>query len=94
QGDSLYRGSGSHQQETQHLQDKGALPPPPNLLPATRASPESDWFASHRFFTPPIATHYSNWIEQVARRLIAWFKTECLKIRNSKNSDSITAVNL
>jgi len=26
------------------------LPPPPNLLPATRASPESDWFASHRFF--------------------------------------------
>ncbi|MCP3882548.1 MAG: IS91 family transposase, partial [Sulfitobacter sp.] len=29
----------------QHLQAKGALPPPPELLPATRASPTSDWFA-------------------------------------------------
>ncbi len=28
-----------------HMQDKGALPPPPNLLPATRASPDADWFA-------------------------------------------------
>ena len=28
-----------------HLQAKGALPPPPELLPATRASPVSDWFA-------------------------------------------------
>jgi hypothetical protein len=28
-----------------HLQAKGALPPPPDLLPATRASPTSDWFA-------------------------------------------------
>ena len=24
---------------------KGALPPPPELLAATRASPDSDWFA-------------------------------------------------
>jgi hypothetical protein len=28
-----------------HLMKKGALPPPPELLPATRASPGSDWFA-------------------------------------------------
>lgn len=28
-----------------HLQTKGLLPPPPELLPATRASPDSDWFA-------------------------------------------------
>ena len=28
-----------------HLQVKGALPPPPELLPATRASPDLDWFA-------------------------------------------------
>jgi hypothetical protein len=28
----------------QHLQAKGALPPPPDLLPATRASPTSGWF--------------------------------------------------
>ena len=28
----------------QHLQAKGALPPAPDLLPATRASPTSDWF--------------------------------------------------
>jgi ribosomal protein S27E len=28
-----------------HLQAKGALPPPPDLLPAARASPYSDWFA-------------------------------------------------
>ena len=28
-----------------HLQAKGALPPLPELLPATRASPESGWFA-------------------------------------------------
>jgi hypothetical protein len=26
-----------------HLQDKGALSPPPELLPATRASPPADW---------------------------------------------------
>ena len=29
----------------QHLQARGALPPPPELLPATRASPDFDWFA-------------------------------------------------
>jgi hypothetical protein len=29
----------------QHLQDKGALPQAPELLPATRASPQADWFA-------------------------------------------------
>jgi len=29
----------------QHLQAKGALLPPPELLPATRASPDLDWFA-------------------------------------------------
>ncbi|CAD7839873.1 MAG: hypothetical protein [Olavius algarvensis Gamma 3 endosymbiont] len=29
----------------QHLKVKGALPPLPELLPATRASPGSDWFA-------------------------------------------------
>ena len=29
----------------QHLQAKDALPPPTELLPATRASPTSDWFA-------------------------------------------------
>ena len=29
----------------QHLQARGALPPPPELLPATRASPVFDWFA-------------------------------------------------
>ena len=29
----------------QHLQVKGALPPPTELLPATRASPPLDWFA-------------------------------------------------
>lgn len=28
-----------------HLMKKGALPPPPELLPATRASPDSVWFA-------------------------------------------------
>jgi hypothetical protein len=28
----------------QHLQAKGALPPPIELLPATRASPDVDWF--------------------------------------------------
>ena len=28
-----------------HLMKKGALAPPPELLPATRASPDSDWFA-------------------------------------------------
>ncbi len=28
-----------------HLMKKGALPPPPELLPAARASPESGWFA-------------------------------------------------
>jgi len=28
-----------------HLQAKWDLPPPPELLPATRASPDSDWFA-------------------------------------------------
>ena len=27
-----------------HLQAKGSLPPTPELLPATRASPTSDWF--------------------------------------------------
>jgi hypothetical protein len=36
----------------QHLQAKGALPPAPDLLPATRASPTSDWFVQHRVFTP------------------------------------------
>jgi hypothetical protein len=29
----------------QHLRTKGALPPPPKFLPATRASPTTDWFA-------------------------------------------------
>jgi len=28
-----------------HLMKKGALPPPPELLPATRASPDTGWFA-------------------------------------------------
>ena len=28
-----------------HLMKKGELPPPPELLPATRASPDLDWFA-------------------------------------------------
>jgi hypothetical protein len=28
-----------------HLQVQGALPPSPELLPAARASPDSDWFA-------------------------------------------------
>ena len=28
-----------------HLMKKGALPLPHELLPATRASPDSDWFA-------------------------------------------------
>jgi hypothetical protein len=28
-----------------HLMKKGDLQPPPELLPATRASPDSDWFA-------------------------------------------------
>jgi len=28
-----------------HLQAKGVLPQPPELLPATRVSPSSDWFA-------------------------------------------------
>ncbi|MCP4091782.1 MAG: hypothetical protein GY746_18610 [Gammaproteobacteria bacterium] len=27
-----------------HLQAKGVLTPPPDLLPATRASPDADWF--------------------------------------------------
>jgi hypothetical protein len=27
-----------------HLQAKGALPPPPKLLPTTRASPNTAWF--------------------------------------------------
>ncbi|MES9815836.1 MAG: hypothetical protein ABW155_04240 [Candidatus Thiodiazotropha sp.] len=34
-----------------HLQAKGALPPPPGLLPAARASPNSGWFAWQRDFT-------------------------------------------
>jgi predicted small metal-binding protein len=29
----------------QHLRAKGALPPPPDLLPATRAPPTLDWIA-------------------------------------------------
>jgi hypothetical protein len=29
----------------QHLQAKDTLPLPTELLPATRASPDSDWFA-------------------------------------------------
>ena len=29
----------------EHRMKKGALPPPSELLPATRASPDSDWFA-------------------------------------------------
>ena len=29
----------------QHLQAKGVLPPPPELLPVARASPYADWFA-------------------------------------------------
>jgi hypothetical protein len=28
-----------------HLQAKGALPSPAELLPSTQASPNSDWFA-------------------------------------------------
>jgi hypothetical protein len=28
-----------------HLQAKGVLPPPPELLPADRSSPSSDWFS-------------------------------------------------
>jgi hypothetical protein len=28
-----------------HLMQKGALPPTPGLLPATRASPDTGWFA-------------------------------------------------
>ena len=28
-----------------HLQAKGEFPPQPDLLPATRASPDVDWFA-------------------------------------------------
>jgi hypothetical protein len=28
-----------------HLEAKGALPPPPDLLSAARASPNSGWFA-------------------------------------------------
>ena len=28
-----------------HLMKKGALPSPPELLPATRASPDTGWFA-------------------------------------------------
>lgn len=28
-----------------HLMKKGALPPAPELLPATRASPDTGWFA-------------------------------------------------
>ena len=28
-----------------HFMKKGALPPPPELLPATRASPDTGWFA-------------------------------------------------
>lgn len=28
-----------------HLMKKGSLPPPPELLPVARASPDSDWFA-------------------------------------------------
>jgi hypothetical protein len=31
-----------------HLQAKVRLPPMPELLPATRASPNSDWFALRR----------------------------------------------
>ncbi|MBV2091684.1 MAG: hypothetical protein KUF72_12450, partial [Candidatus Thiodiazotropha sp. (ex Ctena orbiculata)] len=34
-----------------HLMKKGALPPPPELLPATRASPDSGWFTSRWVFT-------------------------------------------
>jgi hypothetical protein len=29
----------------QHLQAKGVLPPPPELLPVARALPYADWFA-------------------------------------------------
>ncbi|MEW8505800.1 MAG: hypothetical protein AB2598_03800 [Candidatus Thiodiazotropha sp.] len=33
----------------QYFQAKGALPPPPDLLPVTWASPASDWFVKQRF---------------------------------------------
>jgi hypothetical protein len=36
----------------QHLRAKGALPPPPDLLPATRESPALDWFAEQRVSAP------------------------------------------
>jgi len=35
----------------QHSQAKAALPPPTELLPATRVSPTSDWFAWRQVFT-------------------------------------------
>jgi hypothetical protein len=31
----------------EHLQAQGALTPPPDLVPAARASPNSDWFGSN-----------------------------------------------
>ena len=29
--------------DLEHLRRKGELPPPPEMLPATRASPQSSW---------------------------------------------------
>ena len=43
-----------------YLIKKGALPPPPELLPAAGASPGSDWFAGSRDFTSTIATRLGN----------------------------------
>ena len=43
-----------------YLIKKGALPPPPELLPAARASPGSDWFAWSRDFTSIIVTRLCN----------------------------------
>jgi hypothetical protein len=43
-----------------YLIKKDALPPPPELLPAARASPGSDWFAWSRDFTSAIATRPGN----------------------------------
>ncbi len=41
----------------QLLQDKGVLPPPPELRPVARASPQVDWFEYPPFFRTYLRFH-------------------------------------
>jgi len=51
-GHCLYRGSNGHRLDPSALTGQGRIARPPlELMPATRASPTSDWFASQPGFT-------------------------------------------